>query len=118
MFEAQLLIGSSGDGTRVFSPWFPRQGDNAIFTVDVVAISGVTLSVEVFTKNTEDAGNGSPVSPASGSLSGIVDPGAVAATWGPDTLLELVRYRYTVESAGDWVLFRMLTPVWSDSVAE
>ena len=36
MFEAQVL----DTGDTVFSPWFPRQGDSAIFTLDVVDIDG------------------------------------------------------------------------------
>lgn len=113
MFEAQLLV-ASGEGTLVFSPWFPRQGDNATFTLEVVATNGVELDVQVFTKNVEDPGDGTPVLGGAIALSA---PGISRGAWGPDTLLELVRYQFVARGEGLWVLFRMLPPVWCDSVA-
>jgi hypothetical protein len=82
-----------------------------------VADEGATIDVEVFTKNTEDTGDGSVVSPSTGSLASLTGVGQTSATWGPSTLKELVRYRYTVKSTSEWLVFRMLPPVWFDSVA-
>lgn len=111
MFEAQLLIASS-EPTMVYSPWFPRQGDNAIFTLDLVDATG-TILVEVFSKNTEDTGDGgSALTPNSGSKS---SPGRTSFELSGN-LKELVRYRFTVSGSGNWVLFRMLPPVWFDTV--
>lgn len=36
MFESQLLI-ATGTEYSIYSPWFPRQGDNARFTLESVA---------------------------------------------------------------------------------
>ena len=53
MFDAQLLFGAASLGTRAFSPWFPRRGDNMIATVDIIAVSGANLRVTVLTKAKE-----------------------------------------------------------------
>ncbi len=116
MFESQLLFGAGGDGAEVFSPWFPRQGDNAICTLEVVRISGASIQVELFTKNSEDTGDGALVTPASGT--GDITRttvGRESNEW-EGGLEELVRYKFTVADATTkWVLFRMLPPVWFDS---
>src|SRR5262245_21183635 len=55
MFEAQYLFNSE----TVYSPWFPRRGDNVLLTLDLIRppASG-KLTVQLFTKDTEDAGTG------------------------------------------------------------
>jgi hypothetical protein len=59
MFEAQMLIEGSGTGTVVFSPWLRRQGDSIRCALDVVAATtNGTLTVDLFTKNSEDTGDG------------------------------------------------------------
>lgn len=125
MFEGQMLIKGSGSGTIVFSPWFPRHGDSVRCALDLeAATTNGTLTVDLFTKNTEDTGDGSN-SDSSGSAkitSTAGTPGRYAAEWvskGTIGLKELVRYRFTAggSAATDWVLFRMLPPVWFDSVA-
>jgi hypothetical protein len=118
MFEAQIL----NRGATIYSPWFPRQSDSARFTLEVVAVSGATMGVEVFTKRSDDGGDGvnadSAGSPTKISASVV---GRTTTEWlsrGTVSLLELVRYKFTVTgtNAYDWVLFRMLPPVWFDSV--
>ena len=117
MFEAQLLK----DGQTVYSPWFPRGGDNLRATLEVVDIqgTGATLTVSVFTKNSEDTSNGAD---ADSSVSFIeTDAGRVTKEWvaqGAKGLKEMVRYKFAATATEDgWVLFRMLTPVWFDAVA-
>ena len=113
MFDAQLLIRPAED-LAIFSPWFPRGGDTGAFTLEVVAISGATITVSVFTKSSETVGDGSNAN-AGVSLS-LTAVNRDTDVW-TGTLNELVRYRYVVSGeTGDWVLFRMLPPVWSDSV--
>lgn len=113
MFQAQLLIRPSASDLSVFSPWFDRGGDHLRATVDVVALQGATLTVKVFTKNREDTGDGVEVEGVS-IVSTTV--GRSAAEW--DGLEELVRYEFTVGTASaNWVLFRMLDPVWFDAVS-
>ena len=126
MFEAQLL----NAGSEVFSPWFPRGGDNLKATLDVIewdATGGaVTLTVDVYTKSSETPGNGaiadnsgpppgsqikvlSSDTPATGRFSDVWPVGLTPG------INELVRYKFKVDN-GDSVLFRMLPAVWFDSV--
>lgn len=124
MFEAQILFGAADAGAAVYSPWFPRQGDNAVFTLDTIEIqgTGAQLSVQVFTKNSEDAGDGAVADDGMGSAVEIVrtladGPGRENNTW-EGNLKEMVRYKFIMKnSTDDWALFRMLPPVWFDSVA-
>lgn len=54
MFEAQMLI-TTGADYSVYSPWFPRGGDNLRATLEVVKRgTAATVTVRIFTKNTED----------------------------------------------------------------
>lgn len=118
MFEAQIL----NKGCTIFSPWFPRQSDSARFTLEVVAVSGATITVSVFTKNSEDGGDGTD-SDSAGSPTRITGSsvGRTTTEWlsrGTISLHDLVRYKFVVTGTNnyDWVLFRMLPPVWFDSV--
>jgi hypothetical protein len=110
MFQGQILLRDQTD-TEVYSPWMPRGGDYMIATVEFIAGNG-SITVSVMTKNKEDTGDGTAVT---GSLS--------LSAAGRDTdefssLKELVRYKFVAGgSANEWVLFRMLSPVWFDAVA-
>ena len=116
MFDAQLLIAKANGGENdyiVLSPWFRRQADNAVFTGEVVELDGGQVDVTVMTKNSEDAGDGTDVSGtiSLGTTKGCDDEAFIGV------LEEMVRYKFTVPNgtAGNWVLFRMLPPVWFDS---
>ena len=63
MFEAQLLI-AKDSAYEVYSPWFPRGGDRAIFTGEVVELNGAVLEVKAYTKKSNEEGNGSDVTSA------------------------------------------------------
>jgi len=107
MFDAQLLFpGAAGAALSFYSPWFPRQGDN--------------LRVTVFTKNNEDTGDGSDADAGTSIVASATGRSTAEWTSGTAGLKELVRYKYSVQSTGtgatDWVLFRMLTPVWFNTV--
>ncbi len=109
-------------GCTVYSPWFPRQADSARFSLEVVARSGATVTVSVFTKLAEEGGDGVN-SDSDGSPTSIVGSavGRTTTEWlsaGTIALLDLVRYKFTVTGTNnyDWVLFRMLPPAWFDSV--
>jgi len=114
MFHGQLLIQST---TRVFSPWFPRQGDDFKPTVEVIDIKRTAgdFKVHVFTKSSETTGNGTNAD-ATLSLS-LQAAGTDSAIW-QGKVNELVRYQFDLSTmgSGDWVLFRMLDPVWYDAV--
>ena len=112
MFDAQLLIRETAN-TQVLGPWFPRDGDNLIARAEVIEEDGAVLRVRVLTKNTQDVGDGT-------LITGAIAPtgvGVFSQSY-PGDLKELVRYRYTLSggAAGTYVLFRMLPPVWYDTV--
>lgn len=111
MFQAQYLP----NGADLYSPWFTRQGDNLRATVDIVAVgSSGLLTVTVHTKNSDDTGDGgTALAEAAGDLSSV-GVGRQWAEFGPGTVKELVRYKFS--AATNWVMFRVLTPVWFDSV--
>lgn len=123
MFEAQLLVTNSGSYS-VFSPWMARGGDGMLVTVDVAEVSGgPTLDIEVFTKNTEDTGEGENAKTTGTQKISVDTTGSASDDWVSGVadveLKELVRYKFTLtssESAGEWILFRMLSPVWFDAV--
>ena len=127
MFEAQLLMADINNDVEVFSPWFPRGGDNALFTLDLVqsdeaGTASLQLEVKAFTKNLEVPGDGAD------SISGTRITVTSSDTRKSETWLstsssgfdELVRYKFILSATGDdgavWVLFRMLPPSWFDSV--
>lgn len=120
MFDSQLLFCGSvpATGILVYSPWFPRKGDSLRATAELVQVNGGTLKVEVFSKNTEDTGDGTNADAATNIT--LAATGRTTAEWtsGTATLKELVRYRFKVTGTvvSDWVLFRMLSPVWFDTV--
>jgi len=123
MFDAQLLISTGTPYYSVFSPWFPRGGDILRATGELVQDGGATVTIRVFTKNSEDTGDGVDVNPdttigLSGSDTRETAEWKVNTTsQGAGGLEELVRYQFTVTgSAGTWILLRMLSPVWFDAV--
>ena len=118
MFQGQYLITKNfANGVMVYSPWMPRGGDNLRFTLDVADIVGGNLTVTAFHKNSEDTGDGSTTSTAIGPVTTVVPPRSDAEHLG---LKELVRYRFVFKASVDgtigWVLFRMLPPVWFDTL--
>ncbi len=111
MFDAQYLFKNH----EVFGPWMSKGGGKVIVTVDVAGLDGkgAELYVKLYTKNSEDVGHGS------------ILPGSLnSSTTGTNSLVfnnakELVRYHFTVPKAaadGSRALFRMLNPVWFDSL--
>lgn len=116
MFQGQLL----NKGSAVYSPWMERGGDYVRVSAELIDLGGSgTLKVQVFTKNKEDAGNGSDVDAS--TFITIASAGRDTVEWGPGTgsgLKELVRYRISESNnaSGDWIMFRMLTPVWFNAV--
>lgn len=125
-------------GAVAFSPWFPRQADNAIFTVETIeSFGGVTLTVDVFTKNTEETGPGTQVG-ASISWNTVDSNSAFQAAQflvgvtSFDGFDEMVRFKFSASSetvqlpvvneevtfdASNqmWLRYRMLMPTWFDT---
>ena len=114
MFQAQMLIvGAANATTKVYSPWFPRGGDNLRVSADLVAVNGATVTVKVYSKASNAAGDGSLVSPVTTNIA--------LNSVGRDTkeyagLNELVRYAFECSgSTGQWALFRALPAAWFDT---
>ena len=108
--------------TVTYSPWFPRSGDAATFVLEMLTttISNDTdFVVEVETKNSEDD-DGSPTSIAFPAITVPSNPTDVFRVLKRvDELLELVRFKFSwgvspdpTPSAGTFVFFRVLPPMW------
>ena len=113
MFLAQYLF-KGPTAYTVYSPWMRRSGDNAVFSVDVIAISAsTTLSVTVHTKKDDAAGDGGTgIATITQSVTGR---GSVECI---GQMEDLVRYKFAVTGSNptDFVLFRMLEAKWFDTV--
>lgn len=129
MHIGQWIVGSNASGVtpvEIYSPWFPRGADNAIFTMEVIAdvnpagTNKLGLDVDVFEKNTEDVGDGAVVS---GSTFSTMNTVGFYKTPVIEGLKELVRFKYSFAPTGTGVivaaaLYRMLPPTWfSDASA-
>lgn len=105
-----MLVGQSlrGSGTTVYSPWFPRGGNQGLFSAEALLADGgggVTVTVE--SKNTEDIDSAATAVGASGAISSGV------GTFLGTNLKELVRYKYVLSGGSSaWVHFRVLPPAW------
>lgn len=116
MILGQTIQGAGTGNTLVFfTPWFPRQADNARFTFERVhsSLSGGTESVKVYSKEVEESGT----------------PGTAAATFlqigstrffvaEPDDLKELVRFRIELDELTGSLHFRFLQPTWFATAKE
>lgn len=116
-FTGVMLLNGTGG---VYSPWFECHGDNVRAVLEVIALSSTQqLSVGLFTKDAEDTGDGTVV-----DATVRIDASAAGRRiqeWGSLTgigLKELVRYRFFPfgGSGSSSVLFRMLSPVWFDTI--
>ena len=115
MNAGQWLIADSTK-IKVFSPWFPRAADNAIFTYEkIVVVGSPTLLVNVVEKSKDDPGNGTATS---ATFSAILGTSFFKAT-GED-LKELIRFQYELnagEGGVEAILYRMLAPTWYSDAA-
>lgn len=118
-FVAVLLRSDS----TVFGPWIDREGDNLRATVDVVSLDHTTLTIRLFSKREFAVGDGTEVDITRTITTAAV--GRMLQEWGPTTgtgLKTLVRYQFTATqvqpnpSATPRVIFRMLSPVWFDTL--
>ncbi|MHC5063705.1 MAG: hypothetical protein ACYTG5_07010 [Planctomycetota bacterium] len=93
-----------------YSPWFPRGANVAKFSIEVFAITGMTLSWEVETKNSEDV-DSSAVQVGSTQTETAAGVSTTSKFTG---FKELVRYKFKTGATPslDWVHFRMLNPAW------
>lgn len=116
MFNAQYLriTGAKNDTLTVLGPWMSRGGDNVIFTLEMLDFENADLTVTLLHKDSETPGNGASTGTAisNKTTAGRYDEEHLG-------LDELVRYQYTItltSTGTGYVFFRMLAPVWFDSV--
>ena len=121
-----LLSQDSTSGNVYYSPWFPRGGNKAVFSCEVIASANTTSDIDTFhvqvqTKNAEDSDKdsvdlGSATSITLGTDENITSFQAGASLSSTDQgFKELVRFQYTVRAKASglaWVHFRMLNPSW------
>ena len=116
IYDAQYLFTSNMTiGFSVYSPWMARGGDQIMYVLDLVDAQGAKIRVDLLTKNTEDTGDGTVVS----TITATNTLGRTPKEY-TTGLKELVRYKFTAiadEAAIGFVLFRMLSPVWWDTVS-
>jgi hypothetical protein len=118
MFQAQFLR----NGSEVLGPWQRRAGDYFRTTAELVAGSDAgTLTVQVFTKNSADSGDGTNVDGGTPTEIVLSAVGRETVEWSPSTgsgLKELIRYKFIAggEFDDDWILFRTLPELWFDGV--
>lgn len=118
MFEAQYIMTKDADaGVTIYSPWFPRQGDQIRYTLDLVNADGATITVTLMHKNREDTGDGATTGSSIAATSSV-GRSVVEFKTG---LKEMVRYKFLVTAVIDgtvgWVAYRMLAPTWFDTVS-
>lgn len=112
MFQAQYMF----NGDEVLSPWMARGGNRARFMADLIEAVDARVEVRLYHKNRDETGPGTGVGPT--ILLGTLGLGARTAAG----LKEMVRYHIKCASTSgspqdyDYVLFRMLSPVWFDDV--
>lgn len=126
VFEPHLLEASGTTPVVLFSPWYPRGGDHATHTLEVVHITGGTIKIEAFHKKAEDSGDGTQMGSggtndkiertSAGRSSLEFNDSSVPTTFYP--YMEIWRYRitFTPTSGTQSVLYRMLPVSWYDAM--
>ena len=120
MIGAEFIVTQQDTSSdyAIFSPWFRRQADNAIFTYyQIQKLLGTDkLRVEIFHKNEEELGPGTLIADADDFVEQA--PTGSGIYWTSPAVMglkELVRYRVwskrtTGPALGTW--FRILEPTW------
>jgi hypothetical protein len=107
-------------GTTIYSPWVVRGADNVRATLNVISVNSLTLTVRLFSRPLDASGDGTEVDSTRTIVSTVA--GKRLQEWGVLTgngLNEVVRYQFStgsVVSPSAFVLFRMLQPVWFDTI--
>jgi hypothetical protein len=100
---------------NVYTDWMPRGGDNLIVQLEVIEIQGTSphFYCEVFTKASEQTGNGSAI----GSAGDFTTTGRkeVAITSNGSGMKDMVRLRFQCSGTNAWVHFRVLDLIWFDT---
>jgi len=125
MIIGQTLVAQNESPANVyFSPWFPRGGNMATFTCDVIAVSAsadiTSFAVEVETKNAEDGDNDADSLIGGGGHTITLTAGTPTTFSAGQPLdsasqgfKQLVRFRYELTAKASttaYIHFRMLNP--------
>lgn len=104
------------DGENIYSSWFSRQADYAVFRAQLIdyEASGADVAIDItfLHKNIEDDGDGEELDPLTYKLTiGDADAnGDVKSLDVTEGFKELVRLKFACTNG--WVRFRMLQPSW------
>lgn len=113
MYDGHLVLTNST--TELYSPWLPREGDNGLFFLEMIAGHNATLTVKIFHKISWTAGDGAELTGF--SLSRTSAGRVVAHAIG---LRGIFRFKYRLVPTDGlnsaWVLFRMVKPAWYETV--
>ena len=120
MFIGEVLSGKTSGQAHYFSEWFPRRGNRARFTFNLVETDNLTeLKVAIQTKNVEQSddervyatgGTNHPMTLSADSILSFT-AGAALGDTSDAGLLELVRVQYIVTGHG-FGHIRALDPQW------
>lgn len=104
----------------VYTAWGTREGDNLIVQFEIIAVVGssTSLKAEVFTKSSDEVGDGTAI----GSIKTMSGTGlaTLEITSSTSGLKDLVRLRLECVGAGgepaaEWVNYRILELIWYDT---
>jgi hypothetical protein len=119
MHIGNILHGKgTGVGVTVYTPWFPRGGDNARFAYEIIddtsSDSDTNFVVDVFTKKSEDSGDGASIGAALSSWATVPSGSRFREATATGGMQDLVRFEIQIigEETPAWYLYRFLTPVW------
>ncbi len=117
MFDSQTIQMNGTTTVKLLSPWFPRGGDYAMFTMEVTAGAGTyQLLVTARHKNASETGDGTAVGPTTLFLTA---PGRKTVDF-TSGFKEMVRYEFELSggtaNVTTWATFRMLAAAWYDKV--
>lgn len=122
MIDARLLATYDADTDKpldVWSYWIPRSGDNVILAIEVVHNSGVDISVRLYQKNYHEVGDGVDAGVGvsySGFAAGIQTFEKIGAKELIRAKISVLRSASLPSTDSGTVLFRVLEPVWFESV--
>ena len=100
------------EGLTVYTPWMPRQGNSGVFAVEILGISGVTMTVTLETKKHADTDEAANISEP-GTISSITTTG-VKTSAVLSNFKDVFRLKISTGATPslDWVFLRILAPSW------